>query len=61
MNKKDHCPTCPLVPRNGRRVYHLGKKKVYLGNSKRLRHKFKTLLQKGPMLNRLKIGYLHQG
>jgi len=26
MNKKDHHPTCPLVPRSGRRVYHLGKK-----------------------------------
>jgi hypothetical protein len=23
--KKEHHPTCPLVPRRGRRVYHLGK------------------------------------
>jgi len=23
--KKEHHPTCPLVPRRGRRVYYLGK------------------------------------
>jgi hypothetical protein len=25
MRKKDHIPTCPLVPRRGRQVYHSGK------------------------------------
>jgi len=25
MRKKEHHPTCPIVPRRGRQVYHLGK------------------------------------